>query len=484
MNDNCRPMRERIERSIGCPMESAELEKLELHCAACDSCRAYRERLIEDDARLAELAAPRAESIERVRARAIERVRAADRAPGGRVSAVIARIPRIAGVAAAAAAAVIVAFVAIDLIRGAQNGPVPAFAAVQEKMQNADNVVYRVRLWSMGQWNTYTSASARPRMRRRDYGDSTVVSDIRSGGGVHSVAELRLYPAERRAVIYKETREDSCSKCSEKKRPDAVDVLTGWFKQKGFAFVRKERYEGKRTAVYEKRSSATHRVTAWVDLETELLARLEVVSPRRGPNDNPHFHHLRLRDFLPSDSKAAGWIELKTDEPCMILDDFRWNEIRDTSYFSTVPPAGYSVEIEEPADPDELSGYRHANGIAKALSGWLDLSGNTFPDRIHDLRDSTKVKPLLLARFRRGVDPVEEFRAAYRYADLMEMNSTIIWILEDMLKTPIYYSGKGAVFGDSKRAICWIKVNDEPYHVIYADLHVAASQTQPRLVGE
>ena len=498
MNVDCTEMRRRIESSIGYDKEPDELAEVERHCATCESCRAYRERLLSDHSRLAEFAAPRDESIKRVQERAIERVRAAEWAPLGRAGRVVARIPRIATIAAAAAA-VIIAFIVIDLIRGAANGPVPAFAAVQEKMQKADNVVYRVRLWNVGEWTTYTEGRALSRISRRDFEDSTVVKDLRSRLGN---TELRLYPSERRAVIAREVYNDTCSRCDAKgrKRPDGLSSLTGWYKQKGFSFVRKERSHGRNMAVYEKgpssdstqthrarhpssNSKQTHRVTAWVDLETELLARLEVVSSRRGPND-AYPYSLRLNDFLPSGSKAAGWIELKPDEPCMILDNFRWNAISDTSYLSTVPPAGYRVETEKPEDPDELSGYHHARGIARALSNWLDLSGNVFPDDIHDLTDSTKVKPLILVKFRRGVDPAEEFRAAYRYADLLSGNNTAIWILERMLNTPIHYSGKDAVFGDSKRAICWIKAKDEPYHIIYADLHVAASPTPPKSAEE
>jgi hypothetical protein len=498
MNVDCMEMRRRIEESIGFALEPDERDGIERHCAVCEECRAYREQLIEDDSRLAEFAAPCDESIGRVRERAIERVRAAELAPGRRAGRIVARIPRIATIAAAAAA-VAIAFLAIDLIRGGHDGPVPAFAAVQEKMQKADNVVYRVRLWNLGEWTTYTDGRALSRISRRDFEDSTVVKDLRSRLGN---TELRLYPGERRAVITREVYNDTCSSCDAKgrKRPDGLSALTGWYKQKGFSFVRKERYDGGNMAVYERgpnsnskqthrerhpnpNNKQTNRVTAWVDLETELLARLEVVSPRRGPND-AYPYSLRLNDFLPSGSKAAGWIELKPDEPCMILDNFRWNAISDTSYFSTVPPAGYSVEIAKAADPDEPSGYHHARGIARALSNWLDLSGNVFPDDIHDLMDTTKVKPLVLVKFRRGVDPVEEFRAAYRYADLLSEDNTAIWLLERMLNTPIHYAGKGAVLGDSKRAICWIKEEGEPYHVIYADLHVAASPTPPNLAGE
>jgi hypothetical protein len=191
-----------------------------------------------------------------------------------------------------------------------------------------------------------------------------------------------------------------------------------------------------------------------------------------------------LRDFLPGGGKATGWIELKPDEPCMILDNFKWNEISDTSLFSTVPPAGYRVENECPVDFDELRGHSRARGLAQGLRCWLDLSGNAFPDDIHDLDDSTKVKPLLIAKFRRGGEPADELRAALRYAETWERTAASPRSLEQFRHTPIHYSAKGAVFGDSKRAICWVKVEDEPYHVIYADLHVAASPTQPKLVGK
>lgn len=484
MKTDCLEMKRRIESALGCAPEPNELDEIERHCEACGDCRAYRERLIGDDSKLAELAAHRAESIGRVRARAIERVRAAERVPGRRSGSIFARTSRYAAIAVGAAAAVIVAFVAIDLIRGAANGPVPAFAAVQEKMQKADNVVNRVRLWRLGEWITYTESTARPWRHRRDFVDSVLVH---GGGDKSGSTDLRLYPSEKRAVVSRVVYKDTCSTCWEKRkeRPDAVDVVTGWCKQKGFVFVRKERYEGKEMAVYERASSTSkHRVTAWVDLETELLARLEVVSPRRGPNADTYGYGLRLRDFLPSGGKATGWIELKPDEPCMILDNFKWNEISDTSLFSTVPPAGYRVENECPVDFDELRGHGRARRLAQRLRCWLDLSGNAFPDDIHDLDDSTKVKPLLIAKFRRGGEPTDEFRAALRYAETWERTAVSPRSLEQFRHTPIHYSAKGAEFGDSKRAICWVRVEEEPYYVIYADLHVAASPTQPKLAGE
>jgi hypothetical protein len=504
MNRECSEIRSLMERSVGFALGPDESERLERHCAACESCREHRRKLLEDDALLAELAAPGDAFVERVRERAIARVRAAGRveerdatvesirARGSRSGRASARFPRIAMIAAAAAT-VVIAFVVIDLIRGAANGPVPAFAAVQEKMQNAENVVYRVRLWQTGQWTTHTHATARPHMGRREFGDSTVISDIRSGPGFASVTELRLYPTEKRAVLYREVREDTCSKCAAK-RLNAVDLLAGWYKMRGFSFVRKERLDGKPMAVYEHRTSPAHRVTAWVDLDTDLLARLEVVSRRPGP-DTPSYFGLRLNDFLPSGSKAKGWIELKPDEPCMILDDFRWNAIRDTSYFSTVPPVGYRVERsaypfghggETGATEGHavLPGHRRATQIAQALAKWIDLSGNVFPKDVRDLNDSGKIKPLLLAKFRRGGDPAEEYRAALRFAN--EWNESVIDadILERLYKIQIYYNGEGAVFGDSNRAICWIKEGDEPYHIVYADLHVAASPSPPTLGGK
>ena len=268
------------------------------------------ERLLGDHSQLRELAAPCVESIGRVQARAIERVRAAEWAPRGAAGRVVARIPRIAAIAAAAA--VVIAFLVIDLIRGGHNGPVPAFAAVQDKIQKVENVMYRVQIWKLGQWMTREEGKARPNLSRKDFGDSILVSESYSGGSLW----LLLYPAEKRAAIsrmeYQPEQHDEFHQAT-----NHVDFLATWYKARNFTFIRKERLNGKATAVYEKYSKAGGKeakktMIAWVDLETELPIRFEMLGSRRScpdPNsgDYRYFRGLRLRDFQTEDSgEEAG----------------------------------------------------------------------------------------------------------------------------------------------------------------------------------
>lgn len=507
MISDCREMRRRIESIIGYALGPDERDEIEKHCAGCESCRTYRERLLQDDSRLTEFAAPRAQSIRNVQERAIERVRTAEpaaargavtetaRPQSSRSGRVLARIPRIAAIAVAVAAVIIV-FMVIDLIRGAHNGPVPAFAAVQEKMQKFNNVVFRLRLWKLGQWTTCEEGKTSSWLRRDDYGDSIIFNDFVNRDGW---VELRLYPAEKRAVIsrmvsWSPTEHDALIR----HLPDPLDNLAAWYKAKGFSFIRKDRLNGKNTAVYEKypnvHNKEAYRLTAWVDLDTELPVRFEMVAPRPNPNSE-HYNGLRLTDFQTEGSKTSDWIDLKAGEPVAILDNFKWNASLDTSYFSLVPPAGYGVETRtHVADSCIVQGRDASETIAWRLSNWLSLSGNIFPDDLQDLTDSSKVKRLLLAKFHRGGDPAEEFRAAYNMSEKLRTGAILCGGTDEQFHIYVHYTGKGATFGDSKRIVCWLKDENEPdcpnksgngpYFLIYGDLHIADSPTLPKSARE
>jgi hypothetical protein len=483
-----------IAGSIGHLPDPVERDKLDKHCAECQSCREYREQLLKDDCHLAELISDQGQSLRDVEQLTLDTISTVTpiRKRHGRFTGTFSRIPRIAAVAAAVAMVILV-LVTIDLIHGAFDGSVPAFAAVQEKMQKFDNVVRRERTWGLGQWTTCVHGMTRSWLQRWEYNDSTIVRDKRNFPGERV---LRMYPAEKRAVISETTyirREGHPEKgaVNERESPN-VNRLAELYKGKDFSFVRKERYDGKSTAVYvwESGPSKVPKWTVWVDLHTELPIRIEVVAGRSGPSQP---FGLRLSDFVAPGSEAAGWADLKTDEPSMIWDDFRWNAPVDSSYFSLVPPAGYSVEtltkVWDSRKPSRGRGYEASTSIVALLSSWLSLSGNVFPDEINDLFDSTKFKRLLLAKYRRGGDPVEEFRAAHRCASAVQEDYFYaIGFLEFLKKghIPLHYSGKGVSFGDSKKIICWLKIPENVSHEhesfcsIYADLHIATSSAAPK----
>jgi hypothetical protein len=382
-----------------------------------------------------------------------------------------------------------------DLIRGAHNGPVPAFAAIQEKMQKFNNVVFRVQQWSLGQWTTQEEGMTSSRLMRDDFGDSIIVFDFQHRD---TLAETRLYPSERRAYVFRVALPKQHGAFV--RRPsDPVSFLAAWYKTKGFSFVCRQRLKGKNVAVYEKYPNVhdrqTNRMTAWVDLETELPIRFEIVSPGQDPNRDGYYG-LRLRDFQRDASQIAGWSDVKAGEPRLILDNFKWNTA-DTSYFSLVPPSGYVVETGQSIIPGAASGYVDScntqgrivlESIVRALSIWCSLSGNVFPNDLSDLTDSTKVKPLLVAGFHRGRSPGEEFRAAHRKAEELLRNAGVISLMPDGIT--LHYLGKESSFGDSRRIICWFKDKDRPdcpdkrwngpYFLIYGDLHIATSQTPPK----
>lgn len=502
MKNDCLEMKRKIEGALGCAPEPGVLEEIERHCAACGDCRAYRERLIGDDRALAELAARREESIGRVRERAIERVRGVDPAPARRFGSIFARVPRYAAIAAGAAATVIVAFVAIDLLRGAANGPVPAFAAVQERMKEARNVEYRMQSWRLGEWTARRELKTSSGILRMDYGDS-IVAYVRPGDNARD--EYHIFPKEKRAVI---TRL-SCKSCGAPRMYDSthgviipdhrnpVDHLAVWYKTKGFAFVRKERRDGKDTAVYERTTGSMRPPTktiAWVDLATQLPLRIEIVTPQRGPESDSHPYGLRLSDFRTEGSAAASWIDLSPDEASTIWDDFKWNALSDTSLAGVIPLAGYSVDtISHDWDSCSAITTNVARTIVWQLSKLLVLTGNVFPDDFRDFADSTKVKQLLLAKFRRGGDPAVEFRSACEAARLLEI-PLLSREEQERIHIETHYTGKGAVLGDSGRIVYWIEDKVEPkcagksgigpYYLIYGDLRMVPSRTLPELTGE
>lgn len=484
MKNDCEEIRRKMAESIGCGMEQDKGEEIKNHCAACESCRRYRDRLLRDDAEMAELASSEAQAVRSVEQRTIDAISKATPIRGrrARFTGTFSRTSRIAAIAATAAATVVL-LVAIDFIRGAHNGAVPAFAAVQEKMQKYDSVIHRERSWALGQWTTCVRGNARGGILRKDYGDSIVVLDHRNRTTRESI--LRIYPAEKRAVLFETVYEPqkrlSAEAIAKWQGEDVVDRLGGLYKLKGFSFVRKEHREARNMAVYEQHlgkpgQESTWKV--WVDLDTELPARVEIVFPSLAPKRELRSCGLRLNDFVPEGTAPAGWVDLKPGEPSMIWDDFRWAESTDTSYFSLVPPAGFRLETHREVIGDQPRGYGGSRELVHALSTWLSLSGNVFPDDIHDLMDSTKVKSLLLAKFRRGGDPVEEFRAAYRPGAELWDYAGIVEIL-DSYHVPSGYFGKGVAFGDPKKIVCWFKYENDPCFIIYADLHIATAVAPP-----
>jgi hypothetical protein len=519
MNDECEKMRMRIEDSIGRTLGGEEQSEIDLHCSICESCEKYRERLMDDHARLDLFAGRLSPSELRAEERVIASLQAEipehGRWQGFRGT--FARAPRVVQIAAAATA-VIAVIAGIDLLRGVRNGPIPAFAAVIEKMGKVESVIYEDRRWSLGQWTT-TQIGRDRSFHRSDYPDSTYISCFKGS----TRGSLILYPATKRAVLWWGTSWPGIPETN------PAQNLASMHKRLNFSFVRRARYEGRNAALYEgrERHYKTIRVkmSTWVDLDTELPFRIETY---RDDSAAMYPYGLDVSDFLPpglARSAAAGWTELRPGEPVRIWENFRWN-VRDTSYFSMTPPPGYAVtKIDTFNDPyywdeekvaeaiaAEMPG--NAQGIADAFSVWVSLSGGAFPGHIRDLGDSSKVRSFLISKHDKGGIPGDEFRAAIKEARQLEQGLECVQYYER--EGALHYLGGGVVLGDSTRVVCWGKEpetillkyvsygrgsgssdsttvvrwkrepNDylkhgRPYWIIYADLHGVTSLKSPKI---
>jgi hypothetical protein len=254
---------------------------------------------------------------------------------------------------------------------------------------------------------------------------------------------------------------------------------------------------GKNAAVYESRTGKNYRWVTWVDLDTGLPFRIEIYNPDFANSGKSYSYGLTLSDFLPADSTraaAAGWTDLRPDEPA-IIEDLTWNVPLDTSYFSLTPPAGYAVTESDSgigfftmsAIEQGREGIPFAvSEITRAFSVWLSLSGGLFPDNLDNLGDSSKVRPLFTARYKKGESPGDEFRAAIMDAWRLDRG---LHILRSYDKAgSLHYSGTGVTFGDSTKIVCWAKLYGRerklykhPYWAIYADLHAKQFLTPPKI---
>jgi hypothetical protein len=530
MNDRCEHIRERIEDSIGRALGADEQAALDLHCAECESCREYRKGLIADHSRLDAFAALHSTSEARFEERLIEMLPAETpaRAQRSGFCGAFARVPRAVRIAAAVTAAIVV-ILGIDLLRGIHYGPVPAFASVMERMEKAETVTFRDREWYLGEWHTIKWGFSRSCSRvERAY--MITISHDQVQDTTMEVAydtTLVLYPALKRGAINRiavvplrksqlwkglsqprSTGEKALSQ-RYKARMDSlmrrsnVEGFASWYKRDGFSFVRRERREGRNAAVYQSIGRNHTSWTWWVDEETLLPFRFEIVRPRKD------LHGLQLSDFLPpgsSPSAAAGWTALGPGEPSAIYDEFQWNTKLDTSYFSLTPPSGYTiVQVVDSATREEsrklamLNGHGvywggavgscvpyGASALAKGLSMWASLSGGALPDELRYLGDSTRVKPLLVAKHNKGGVPGDELRAAI--SDASELEQAFEQAQYGQKEGNLHYVGRGIASGDSTRVVCWGKLRDidrescsYAYWIMYADFHCVPSMTRPKI---
>lgn len=474
MKRECLETRDLIERSLSRPLPPGDIEAMERHCASCGACGSYRERLLADDALLAELAASDEGSVRDIERRSIGALAGAAASAPARSARRAPRIPGALRFAAAAAAVLAVAF-AIDALRGFRDSPAPAFAAVLARVEEAVNVSFRTRTWYLGEWKEREIACARSDLQRVSFKDRVNI--------YADTVLVTLYPAEKRAVI--EPRRDSTGI-----EETYAERLAQWHKRGEFAFVRTERLHGRKAHVYESLYFGKIRYTIWVDAGSGLPVRTAMTKKTaRMVNERQPVYGFRLQDFAPPGEKGpriAGWEPLGEDEPQIVDDRFRWNRDLDPKLFSAVPPEGYRVERRDSraalAARERMKRPPALRNIVEGLRLWRELADGGFPGAIDELADSARVRPLIVARYDGDGPPGDEFRAAVEAAETLTRAVDAVRLLEK--KSEWKYLGAGVTWGDSSKIVCWYRVMsrrpvEKPYVVVYGDLRFERAAAPP-----
>ncbi|MHC4623576.1 MAG: LolA-like protein [Planctomycetota bacterium] len=371
-----------------------------------------------------------------------------------------------------AAAVIIVAIlVALDYPGLQVRLTTPVFGDMIEQISKAHSVMY--------QQTTYTEGRELPATRHmvnelgvtrylNQYG-AVAIYDRRSG------KELRLNPKSKTGMmLYKVGRDKG------KGVINYLDWLANLHEKSG-RFEGQEEIDGRTANVFvveqDFRASIRKR-TIWVDAETDLPVRVELVD-MPDPDEGiivPEMS-LDLKDFGGEENDVRT-IRISGDgvqsKRTIVWSDFVWDPDLDESLFSVEPPEGYSVE-EITFDVSD----KGENGLIDALAFWTQMSGGLFPSRIVDLGDANKVTPMLIEKYDRDGDPKEEFEQA-----MEQMNTLLqgLWFAQKCrVQGSWHYSGANVRLGDADKPICWWKPEDsDSCRVIYGDLSIGDSPVMPQ----
>jgi len=372
---------------------------------------------------------------------------------------------------AAAAVTIIAILVAVSYFGLTVNVAAPAFADMIEEISKAHSVIYKQTI--------YTEDSSFPATKHmvNEYG---VTRSINQYGGVaiydrKSGKELRLNAKSKNAqILYKVGRDKG------KGLINYLDWLSN-LHGKSADFISQEEIDGKIANVFviERDFRATIRTTTvWVDSETDLPVRVEMVDM---PDPNKDIivpkMSLDVRDF-GGEADDIRTITIQgdgvQDAKTVVKSDFVWNPNLDESLFSLEPPKDYAVEeiIFDVSDKGE-------NGLIDALAFWTKMSGGLFPSEINDLCDPNKVRPMLIEIFDRDGDPKEEFDQAMK-----QMHQILkgLWFAQKCkVQGNWCYAGDNVRLGESDKPVCWWKSeNSDTFRVIYGDLSLADSNEAPQ----
>ena len=212
--------------------------------------------------------------------------------------------------------------------------------------------------------------------------------------------------------------------------------------------------------------------TVWIDPLTSLPIKVEQVSlPNPDKSIVQPSISLKYSDFGGSANEGGGisigggkGIQTKL---IVVMTDFVWNKQLAPALFSLEPPEGYTLREKQfdASQPGE-------NDLINTLSFWTEMSGGSFPESINDLVDPNQINPMLIKKFDRDGEPLEEYDMAMKQANIILKG--IYFAFEKKADGVWGYTDKKGQLGDSDLPVCWWKQEDtNDYRVIFGDLSIA-----------
>jgi outer membrane lipoprotein-sorting protein len=465
MNSNCENIKDQIADLVTGILSEDQMQKLQQHLDECADCRDYAHALKDEDMSLTEL-------FEKIETDMISRqeqvLQEIDRSCISRrtfalsIRRTIMKNPITK--LAAAALIIISILIAVSYFRGPINVTSPVFANVMEQIQKAWSVTYQETYYP-GESREFTNTEMiiESGIKRSELTHGNIIIfDLNAGKTLHLIQDIN------KAILTQRV-----GRSRGKSLFNYLNWVSSLHEDNG-VFTGQQKLDGKMTDVFVV-EMPFEKTTVWVDPETDLPVRVEMVS---WPNPNTDIivpqMSLSIRDFGGEANEARSIIigsgrgspEGIQKEMTRILSDFSWNIELDESLFSLEPPEGYTLE-ERQFDVSETG----ENGLVQALAFWTEMSDGMFPAKINDLGDPNMVRPMLIEKFDKDGDPAEELDQAMKQAHIILKG--LFFAQKCKAQGSWNYAGEGVILADEDTPVCWWKSeNSEDYRIIYADLSI------------
>jgi hypothetical protein len=341
---------------------------------------------------------------------------------------------------AAAAVLIIVTFIGISNFFGSA----PAFAEVIQPLLTARTATFKI---------TSDIEGSSPETFDCMVMESGLTREVRPSGVIRILDHnqdrtIMLYPAEKKAVIFKNTDRPE----EQQKQTNWLQETREWIRQaqetedESVEYLGKHQIDGVEAFGYRIRLGEVSRMTdrtVWADAETLLPIRIE---------------------YSIGSGSSMGV------KGTIVYSNFIFNVEMDESLFSV--PEGYDVESMA-FDASETT----EEDLIQALRIWSENTDGEFPSEFNikaagNLFEAVKEKMGLKLEDAEAPDFVNP-----KFPEFYTIRQSIIRGLGFKSKLTSendwHYVGEDVKFGDAEKPICWYRPKgSETYHVIYGDLSV------------